>query len=97
MPTRRLLAAGLAAGAFAAPGIVRAQKSDMRRTVDPNVVMPAPGRRPWAEQVPQLRIGLMGGENETDRLARNEGYKRLLEETFQVPVRLFPASDYGGV
>jgi phosphonate transport system substrate-binding protein len=39
----------------------------------------------------------MGGENETDRRARNDGYKHLLEETFQVPVRLFPASDYGGV
>ena len=97
MPTRRLLTAGLAAGALSAPAPARARKSDMRRTVDPNVTMPAAGKRPWAQEAPQIRIGLMGGENETDRLARNDGYKRLLEEVFQVPVRLFPASDYSGV
>jgi phosphonate transport system substrate-binding protein len=59
--------------------------------------MPAPGRRGWAQQVPQLRIGLLGGENEADRLGRYEGYRALLEQTFGVPARLFPAADYGGV
>jgi phosphonate transport system substrate-binding protein len=59
--------------------------------------MPAPGRRAWAQQVPQLRIGLLGGENEADRLGRYEAYRALLEQTFGVPVRLFPAADYGGV
>jgi phosphonate transport system substrate-binding protein len=59
--------------------------------------MPAKGRRPWAEQIPTLRIGVLGGENEADRLGRYGGYARLIEETFGVPVRLFQASDYSGV
>jgi phosphonate transport system substrate-binding protein len=59
--------------------------------------MPEPGRRAWAEQVPQIRVGLIGGENEADRLARFDGLRNLLEATFRVPVRLMPASDYAGV
>jgi phosphonate transport system substrate-binding protein len=59
--------------------------------------MPQAGRRDWAQQVPQIRIGLLGGENEADRLGRYEGYRALLEQTFGVPTRLFPAADYGGV
>ena len=93
MLTRRLLTAGL----LAAPSLARAQKSDMRRTLDANVAMPSPGKRPWAQQVPQLRVGLLGGENEADRLGRFDGYRKLLEETFGVPARLFAASDYAGV
>jgi phosphonate transport system substrate-binding protein len=68
-----------------------------RRSADPGLAFPAPGRRAWAAQLPQIRIGLIGGENEADRLGRYEGYRKLLEETFGVPVRLFPASDYAGV
>jgi phosphonate transport system substrate-binding protein len=59
--------------------------------------MPQAGRRAWAQLVPQIRIGLLGGENEADRLGRYEGYRALLEQTFGVPVRLFPAADYAGV
>ena len=59
--------------------------------------MPAPGRRDWSTQVPQIRIGLLGGENESDRLGRFGEYGRLIEQTFAVPVRLFPAADYAGV
>jgi phosphonate transport system substrate-binding protein len=68
-----------------------------RRSTDSGIAFPAPGRRAWAAQVPQIRIGLIGGENEADRLGRYDAYRRLLEETFAVPVRLFPASDYAGV
>ncbi len=39
----------------------------------------------------------MGGENEADRLARFDGLRRLFKETFRVPARLLPASDYAGV
>ncbi len=92
MLNRRTLGS-LAAAATLAPIAARAQ----RRTLDAGVAMPAPGERAWRAQVPQLRIGLIGGENEADRLARHDGYKRLLEETFRVPVRLFPAADYAGV
>lgn len=59
--------------------------------------MPAQGKRAWAEQVPVIRMGLLGGENDADRLARVESYKKLLEQTFEVPIRLMVAADYGGV
>jgi len=59
--------------------------------------MPAPGERAWAAQVPTLRIGLLGGENDSDRLGRYDAYGKLLQATFDVPVRLFPAADYAGV
>ena len=85
MITRRLLTAGAALAPFAA----------IAQTATPT--MPVPGRRAWAAQVPQLRIGLLGGENESDRLGRYEAYRALLETTFGVPVRLFPAADYAGV
>lgn len=59
--------------------------------------MPTPGKRPWAAQVPTLRIGILGGENEADRIGRYEAYRKLLEDTFGVPARLFQAADYAGV
>ncbi|WP_270935620.1 phosphate/phosphite/phosphonate ABC transporter substrate-binding protein [Falsiroseomonas oryzae] len=59
--------------------------------------MPERGRRAWAAQIPQIRIGILGGENEADRMGRYGAYGRLIEETFGVPVRLFQASDYSGV
>lgn len=59
--------------------------------------MPAKGKRAWADQIATLRIGLLGGENDADRLGRYDGYRKLLEETFAVPVKLFPAADYAGV
>ncbi|MCC7281783.1 MAG: phosphate/phosphite/phosphonate ABC transporter substrate-binding protein [Acetobacteraceae bacterium] len=59
--------------------------------------LPEPGRRTWASEVPVLRIGLLGGENEADRLGRYGAYRALLEETFEIPVRLFAAADYAGV
>lgn len=96
MLTRRSLAA-LAAGAAFAPALARAQAWNPRRTETFTEGFPAPGRRPWAEQVPQLRVGLLGGENEADRLGRFGPYRELLERTFGVPARLFPASDYAGV
>ena len=44
-----------------------------------------------------MRIGLLGGENDADRLARVDGYKKLMENTFEVPVKLLVAADYAGV
>jgi phosphonate transport system substrate-binding protein len=88
MLTRRHFAGLLAA----LPSAAFAQ----RRTLDAATAMPA-GERGWKAQVPVLRIGLLGGENESDRLGRYGAYQALLQETFKVPVRLYPASDYAGV
>lgn len=86
----------LSAAALLAPAAARAQAPHLRRTVDADVAFPAAGRRAWADQVPQIRIALLGGENEADRLVRFEGYRALMEATFGVPVRVLPASDYSG-
>ena len=96
MFSRRLLGAGLAGASFA-PALAQVPAAGPRRSVDAAIAMPATGRRAWAAQVPQLRIGLLGGENESDRLGRFGAYQALLAVTFDIPVRLFPASDYAGV
>jgi phosphonate transport system substrate-binding protein len=74
MITRRSLAA-LAAGTALLPSLAQAQAWTPRRTVTFTEAFPAPGRRPWAEQVPQLRVGLLGGENEADRMGRFGAYR----------------------
>jgi phosphonate transport system substrate-binding protein len=51
----------------------------------------------WKAQFKEFRIGLLGGENTQDRLARYDGFQRLLEAKLGVPVKLFPAADYAGV
>ena len=68
-----------------------------RRSLDADVAFPAAGPRDWGQPMRQLRIGLLGGENESDRLGRFGAYRDLLEATFKLPARLFPASDYAGV
>ena len=61
------------------------------------VEMPATGKRAWAAELPVIRMGLLGGENDADRLARVDGYKKLMETIFGVPVKLMVAADYSGV
>ncbi|MBS0640054.1 MAG: phosphonate ABC transporter substrate-binding protein [Acetobacteraceae bacterium] len=51
----------------------------------------------WRLDVKEFRVGLLGGENTTDRLKRYDGFQRLLEQKLGVPVKLFPAADYAGV
>ena len=58
--------------------------------------MPKPGKRAWAAQIPVLRIGMLGGENDADRLARYDGYRKRLETTFDMPIKLVIAADYAG-
>ena len=89
MITRRVLLASSVALA-ATPAFVQT-------AVAQPVTMPATGKRAWAEQVPVIRMGLLGGENDADRLARVDDYKKLMEATFQVPIKLMVAADYGGV
>jgi hypothetical protein len=77
MITRRGMLAGLG-------GLMLARQA-------PAQDMPKPGKREWAKDIPVMRIGLLGGENDADRLARVDGYKKLMESTFEVPVKLLVA------
>ena len=47
--------------------------------------------------ITELRIGILGGENEADRLSSNECLIERFETLLGVPVKLFPAADYAGV
>jgi phosphonate transport system substrate-binding protein len=51
----------------------------------------------WKQQVKELRIGLLGGENTSSRLARYDGFQRLLQQKLGVPIKMYPAADYAGV
>jgi phosphonate transport system substrate-binding protein len=51
----------------------------------------------WRAELPTFRIGLLGGENEADRLRNNDCLRVALEERLGVPVEMFPAPDYAGV
>ncbi len=88
LPSRRALFGLLAAAPFAA----RAQG-----LTTPPAPMPSAGRRPWAAELREVRIGLLGGENEADRIARFGAFRALLERHFDLPARIYPAGDYAGV
>jgi phosphonate transport system substrate-binding protein len=51
----------------------------------------------WKAQVKEFRIGLLGGENTQDRLKRYDAFQKLLQQTLDIPVKVFPAADYAGV
>ena len=53
--------------------------------------------RARAETVKEFRVGILGGENTQDRLARYDEFQKLLESHLKMPVKLFPAADYAGV
>lgn len=57
----------------------------------------APRAQEWKSQVKELRIGLLGGENTSARLARYDGFQHLLQEKLGIPIKLYPAADYAGV
>jgi phosphonate transport system substrate-binding protein len=59
--------------------------------------MPPAGRRPWADQVREIRIGLLTDENQADRLARTRAYRELIARHFDIPARIYEAADYNGV
>ena len=50
-----------------------------------------------AEGLTEFRIGILGGENTQDRLARYDVFQKLLSDHLRMPVKLFPAADYAGV
>jgi phosphonate transport system substrate-binding protein len=50
-----------------------------------------------AQALTEFRIGILGGENTQDRLARYDEFQKLLSAHLKMPVKLFPAADYAGV
>jgi phosphonate transport system substrate-binding protein len=83
----RLGRRALLAASLAPPAAARAQPP----------ALPPAGRRAWAEQMREVRIGLIGGENEADRIVRFGPFRALVETHFQVPTRVFAAGDYAGI
>ena len=55
------------------------------------------GTHARAGALQEFRIGILGGENTQDRLARYDEFQKLLAEHLKMPVKLFPAADYAGV
>ncbi|MEZ5933525.1 MAG: phosphonate ABC transporter substrate-binding protein [Alphaproteobacteria bacterium] len=51
----------------------------------------------WSAEVPVFRIGILGGENEADRLKNYACWKDIVEKDLGIPVELYPAADYAGV
>jgi len=57
----------------------------------------APAFADWREDYAVLKFGILSGENEKDRLQRNEPLRAYLEETLGVEVEIFTAGNYDGV
>ncbi|MEN9063087.1 MULTISPECIES: phosphate/phosphite/phosphonate ABC transporter substrate-binding protein [Ponticoccus] len=51
----------------------------------------------WKDDYQVLKFGILSGENEKDRLMRNEPLRVYLEETLGVAVEIFTAGNYDGV
>ena len=49
------------------------------------------------DKIKEFRVGILGGENTQDRLARYDKFQALLSQHLGMPVKLFPAADYAGV
>jgi len=50
-----------------------------------------------ADMIKEFRIGILGGENASDRLRSNECLHAKTEELLGVPTKLFAPADYNGV
>ena len=49
------------------------------------------------DSIKEFRIGILGGENASDRLRSNECLRARTEELLGVPTKLFAPADYNGV
>ena len=51
----------------------------------------------WKDDYQTVRFGILSGENEQDRISRNEGLRDYLAKTLGVDVEIFTAGNYDGV
>ncbi|MFO7729038.1 MAG: phosphonate ABC transporter substrate-binding protein [Desulfonatronovibrio sp.] len=49
------------------------------------------------ESIDEFRIGVLGGENASDRLRSNECVRKAVEDVLGVPTKVFAPADYNGV
>jgi len=59
--------------------------------------LPAPLWADWHNQFKEVKIGILSGENEKDRVQRHEKFAEYMSRTLGVPVKIFTASAYEGV
>jgi phosphonate transport system substrate-binding protein len=72
--------------------------SAIRNVLMASVAIAALATPAFAQELDVIRIGLLGGENEADRLADNQCLIDKLPAALGVKeVQLFPAADYDGV
>ncbi len=57
----------------------------------------APAFAEWREDYAVLKFGILSGENEKDRLQRNEPLRAFLEAELGIEVEIFTAGNYDGV
>ncbi len=69
----------------------------MKKLVAALVATTAMAAPAMAQEISELRIGILGGENAQDRLNNNECLRVYTEEALGVPVKLFAPADYNGV
>ncbi len=50
-----------------------------------------------ADAIKEFNIGILGGENAQDRITGNECYRKAIEASLGVPVKIFTPADYDGV
>ena len=51
----------------------------------------------WKQDYQTLRVGILSGENESDRIERHEGMRDYLADALGVDVEIFTAGNYDGV
>ncbi len=59
--------------------------------------VPAVAQEDWREDYQTVRFGILSGENEQDRLMRNEPLRDYLEQELGINVEIFTAGNYDGV
>ena len=69
----------------------------MKKLVAALVATTAMAARAMAQEISELRIGILGGENAQDRLNNNECLREYTEEALGVETKLFAPADYNGV
>ncbi len=60
-------------------------------------LLAAPAAADWREDYPVIRMGVLSGENEADRIARYEPFVAYMSEKLGVEVEVFTAGSYDGV